>query len=109
MYKVVSIQLQSLQNQPIHAAANFIIQYEVFQFHDYTHPDNQTTLYHMLPWGYTIESQFHLEWTKIFVVIDVYHFKHFLLLFLVSDNIEELDTSLIQVNASKAEVNAKEH
>ena len=51
MYKVVSIQLKPLQYQPIHAAANFIIQYEVFQFHDYTHLDDQTTLYHMLPWG----------------------------------------------------------
>lgn len=40
----------------------------------------------------------------MFIILNI-----FLLLFLVSDNIEELDTSLIQVNASKAEVNAKEH
>ena len=39
----------------------------------------------------------------MFIILNI-----FLLLFLVSDNIEELDTSLIQVNASKAEVNAKE-
>ena len=40
----------------------------------------------------------------MFIILNI-----FLLLFLVSDNIKELDTSLIQVNASKAEVNAKEH
>lgn len=40
----------------------------------------------------------------MFIILNI-----FFLLFLVSDNIEELDTSLIQVNASKAEVNAKEH
>ena len=40
----------------------------------------------------------------MFIILNI-----FLLLFLVSDNIEELDTSLIQVNASKAEVNSKEH
>lgn len=39
----------------------------------------------------------------MFIILNIF------LLFLVSDNIEELDTSLIQVNASKAEVNAKEH
>ena len=40
----------------------------------------------------------------MFIILNI-----FLLLFLVSDNMEELDTSMIQVNASKAEVNAKEH